>query len=200
MAGRTGAGWRRTTVGICPSQATAPSGAFASSAFASAPRTRASFQGAFATSTLSSATSRVAPHSRLHSGHPRRNRQFVVRVVPQCRGSESIRSHRGFRDADAGTQHVNSAHIKEATKQVPSMLAHTPKVLYTELPGTEWSLLVGDVGVRQRTDLIERWRPNRRITVRSKRVHAPIDTISGREQLERPISVASQSFLLISIG
>jgi quinol monooxygenase YgiN len=106
----------------------------------------------------------------------------------------------GFRDADAGTQHVNSAHIKEATKQVPSMLAHTPKVLYTELPGTEWSLLVGDVGVRQRTDLIERWRPNRRITVRSKRVHAPIDTISGREQLERPISVASQSFLLISIG
>ena len=47
----------------------------------------------------------------------------------------------GFRDADAGAQHVNSAHFKEATRQVPSMLAHTPKVLYTELPGTKWSLL-----------------------------------------------------------
>jgi quinol monooxygenase YgiN len=47
----------------------------------------------------------------------------------------------GFRDADAGAQHVNSAHFKEANRQAPSMLATTPKVLYTELPGTEWSLL-----------------------------------------------------------
>jgi quinol monooxygenase YgiN len=47
----------------------------------------------------------------------------------------------GFRDTDAGGQHVNSAHFIEATRQLPSMLANTPKILYTELPGTEWSVL-----------------------------------------------------------
>src|SRR5580704_5341443 len=47
----------------------------------------------------------------------------------------------GFRDSDAGADHVNSEHFKEAVRQMPSMLVDTPKILYAELPGTEWSLL-----------------------------------------------------------
>ena len=47
----------------------------------------------------------------------------------------------GFRDADAGAEHVNSEHFKEAIRLAPSMLVDTPEILYAELPGTEWSLL-----------------------------------------------------------
>jgi quinol monooxygenase YgiN len=47
----------------------------------------------------------------------------------------------GFRDADAGAEHVNSEHFKEAIGQAPSMLVNTPEILYAEIPGTEWSLL-----------------------------------------------------------
>jgi quinol monooxygenase YgiN len=47
----------------------------------------------------------------------------------------------GFRDADAGAEHVNSEHFKEAIKQAPAMLLNTPEVLYAEIPGTEWSPL-----------------------------------------------------------
>jgi quinol monooxygenase YgiN len=45
----------------------------------------------------------------------------------------------GFRDADAGAEHVSAEHFKEAIRQAPSMLVDTPKILYAELPGTEWS-------------------------------------------------------------
>jgi quinol monooxygenase YgiN len=47
----------------------------------------------------------------------------------------------GFVDADAGADHVNSAHFKEAIDQTPPMLAHTPQILYAVLEGTEWSPL-----------------------------------------------------------
>jgi len=47
----------------------------------------------------------------------------------------------GFRDADAGAEHVNSDHFKEAMRQAPPMLADTPEILYAEIPGTEWSPL-----------------------------------------------------------
>jgi quinol monooxygenase YgiN len=52
----------------------------------------------------------------------------------------------GFRDADAGAEHVNSEHFKEAIAQAPSMLVNTPRILYAEIPGTEWSLL-GEMSV-----------------------------------------------------
>ena len=48
----------------------------------------------------------------------------------------------GFRDPDAGAEHVNSEHFKEAVRQAPSMLVETPEVLYSEIPGVEWSVLV----------------------------------------------------------
>ena len=38
----------------------------------------------------------------------------------------------GFRDADAGAEHVNSEHFKEAIRQAPSMLVDTPEILYAE--------------------------------------------------------------------
>jgi quinol monooxygenase YgiN len=47
----------------------------------------------------------------------------------------------GFRDPDAGAEHVNSEHFKEAIRQAPSMLVHTPEILYAEIPGMEWSPL-----------------------------------------------------------
>jgi quinol monooxygenase YgiN len=47
----------------------------------------------------------------------------------------------GFRDADAGAEHVTSDHFQEAIRQAPSMLVDTPEILYAEPPGTEWSPL-----------------------------------------------------------
>jgi quinol monooxygenase YgiN len=47
----------------------------------------------------------------------------------------------GFRDADAGAEHVNSEHFREAVRQAPAMLVSTPQVLYAEIPGSEWSPL-----------------------------------------------------------
>ncbi len=47
----------------------------------------------------------------------------------------------GFRDADAGAEHVNSEHFKEAIRQTPPMLARTPEIIYADVPGTEWSPL-----------------------------------------------------------
>ena len=47
----------------------------------------------------------------------------------------------GFRDADAGAEHVNSEHFKEAIRLAPSMLVDTPQILYSEIAGTEWSVL-----------------------------------------------------------
>lgn len=46
-----------------------------------------------------------------------------------------------FRDAEAGKEHVGSAHFKTATQELPSLLAHTPEVINFEAPGTEWSEL-----------------------------------------------------------
>ena len=52
----------------------------------------------------------------------------------------------GFVDAGAGAAHVSSAHFKEAVVVGPAMLAHTPEILYAELPGTAWSPL-GEMAV-----------------------------------------------------
>ncbi len=48
----------------------------------------------------------------------------------------------GFRDAEAGAEHVASEHFKQAVREAPSMLVDTPEILYAELAGTEWSPLV----------------------------------------------------------
>jgi quinol monooxygenase YgiN len=47
-----------------------------------------------------------------------------------------------FRDAQAGAEHVNSAHFKRAVQEQPSMLARVPDIVNVEVPGTEWSKLV----------------------------------------------------------
>jgi quinol monooxygenase YgiN len=46
-----------------------------------------------------------------------------------------------FRDAEAGAEHVNSAHFKAAMELLPSMLAAIPDIVNVEVPGTEWSKL-----------------------------------------------------------
>jgi len=48
----------------------------------------------------------------------------------------------GFRDPEAGAQHVNSEHFKEAIREAPSLLVRTPEILYAELAGDEWASLV----------------------------------------------------------
>jgi quinol monooxygenase YgiN len=44
-----------------------------------------------------------------------------------------------FRDARAGSAHVNSEHFKTAIAQLPAMLAETPEIINVEVPGTTWS-------------------------------------------------------------
>ncbi len=46
-----------------------------------------------------------------------------------------------FRDAEAGTEHVNSEHFKRATSDLPSMLVETPDIVNVAVPGTDWSKL-----------------------------------------------------------
>ncbi len=46
-----------------------------------------------------------------------------------------------FRDGDAGGEHVQSQHFKDAQRELPPYLTATPRVVNVEVPGTEWSLL-----------------------------------------------------------
>lgn len=46
-----------------------------------------------------------------------------------------------FRDADAGAQHVASSHFRAAMELLPQLLASTPRIINTEVPGTDWSML-----------------------------------------------------------
>jgi quinol monooxygenase YgiN len=46
-----------------------------------------------------------------------------------------------FRDADAGSQHVSSPHFRAAMELMPPLLASTPRIINTEVPGTDWSSL-----------------------------------------------------------
>lgn len=51
-----------------------------------------------------------------------------------------------FRDADAGAAHVNSAHFKQAQRELPPHLAQTPRIVNATVPQDDWSLL-GELAV-----------------------------------------------------
>lgn len=56
-----------------------------------------------------------------------------------------------FTDADAGAEHVATAHFKAAMELMPSMLAKTPEIINVEIPGrTGWSEM-GELSVPDRT-------------------------------------------------
>jgi quinol monooxygenase YgiN len=51
-----------------------------------------------------------------------------------------------FRDEEAGAAHVQSAHFKTATSELPPWLAKTPVIVNCSVEGTEWSRL-GEMAV-----------------------------------------------------
>ena len=54
-----------------------------------------------------------------------------------------------FRDGDAGAAHVQSAHFKQAQRELPKHLAATPKIVSQVLDQDDWSELgelAADVG------------------------------------------------------
>ena len=51
-----------------------------------------------------------------------------------------------FRDGDAGSAHVRSAHFKEAQRTLPPYLARTPRIVNFTIPQNDWSLL-GELAV-----------------------------------------------------
>jgi len=51
-----------------------------------------------------------------------------------------------FRDGDAGTAHVQSAHFKHARRTLPPYLARTPRIVNFTIPQDDWSLL-GELAV-----------------------------------------------------
>jgi quinol monooxygenase YgiN len=44
-----------------------------------------------------------------------------------------------FRDAEAGSVHVNSDHFKKAVRELPPALASTPKIISQSIDATGWS-------------------------------------------------------------
>ncbi|MGH9097352.1 MAG: putative quinol monooxygenase [Acidimicrobiales bacterium] len=46
-----------------------------------------------------------------------------------------------FRDAEAGKAHVESAHFKAATEQMPNWLGGVPEIIHVEAPGDGWDLV-----------------------------------------------------------
>lgn len=44
-----------------------------------------------------------------------------------------------FRDAEAGSAHVNSEHFQQAMKELPPALASTPKIISQTIDATGWS-------------------------------------------------------------
>jgi len=53
-----------------------------------------------------------------------------------------------FSDGDAGAAHVQSEHFRTATRELPQYLAETPRIVNTEVPGTDWSEL-GELAVKR---------------------------------------------------
>ncbi|AOW92510.1 antibiotic biosynthesis monooxygenase [Rhodococcus sp. WMMA185] len=45
----------------------------------------------------------------------------------------------GFRDAQAGAEHVNSEHFRRGMETMRPALSETPRIINTEIPGVEWS-------------------------------------------------------------
>lgn len=46
-----------------------------------------------------------------------------------------------FADDEAGKAHVNSLHFTLATQTLPELLAKTPEIVNTTVPGSQWSEL-----------------------------------------------------------
>ncbi len=44
-----------------------------------------------------------------------------------------------FADGEAGGQHVNSEHFKQAMAWMPDVVAETPRIVNVEVPGSGWS-------------------------------------------------------------
>ncbi|MCD2113465.1 antibiotic biosynthesis monooxygenase [Rhodococcus rhodochrous] len=44
-----------------------------------------------------------------------------------------------FRDGDAGAEHVKSDHFRKGLDAMRPALSETPRILNTEIPGTEWA-------------------------------------------------------------
>lgn len=47
----------------------------------------------------------------------------------------------GFASREAGKEHVNSDHFKEAMQWMPSVIATTPEIIHVDTPVTGWSLM-----------------------------------------------------------
>lgn len=46
-----------------------------------------------------------------------------------------------FRDAAAGSAHVNSDHFKQAMRELPTALTSTPKIISQAIDASDWSVL-----------------------------------------------------------
>jgi quinol monooxygenase YgiN len=55
-----------------------------------------------------------------------------------------------FRDSDAGGAHVGSEHFAAAMELMPQLLAKTPQIVSTEVPGSDWSEM-GELSVPDRS-------------------------------------------------
>ncbi len=45
----------------------------------------------------------------------------------------------GFRDGDAGKEHVTSEHFKEFVARAPALLSSTPLIISHEIDATDWA-------------------------------------------------------------
>ncbi|MHC3370832.1 putative quinol monooxygenase (plasmid) [Rhodococcus aetherivorans] len=46
-----------------------------------------------------------------------------------------------FRDGDAGSDHVSADHFRKGLDSMLPALSQTPRIVHTELPGDDWSLM-----------------------------------------------------------
>ncbi|MFC0452012.1 putative quinol monooxygenase [Rhodococcus jostii] len=44
-----------------------------------------------------------------------------------------------FEDGQAGSDHVNTDHFREGLDAMRPALSETPRIIHTDLPGTDWS-------------------------------------------------------------
>ncbi|AVP67212.1 antibiotic biosynthesis monooxygenase [Rhodococcus hoagii] len=53
-----------------------------------------------------------------------------------------------FRDAEAGAEHVAADHFRRGLESMRPALSETPRIINTEVPGTEWSRM-GELEIAQ---------------------------------------------------
>ncbi len=87
-------------------------------------------------------------HEGLHRRHPLGDRKLWYEWSRSVDDPSEYVLVEAFRDAEAGAEHVAADHFRRGLESMRPALSETPRIINTEVPGTEWSRM-GELEIAQ---------------------------------------------------